>query len=102
MNILHILNILFNFPRRLLQIYNLIISFKRIKTLIRKKEQSVIESIRDTFKGEDIRIQYIVLGYKINLYFYEHKLEIEIDELGHNDRNTDYETKREEGDKKRT
>ena len=25
--------------------------------LILKKEQSVIESIRDTFKGEDIRIQ---------------------------------------------
>ena len=63
--------------------------------LILKKEQSVIESIRDTFKGEDIRIQYTVLGYRIDLYFYEHKLAIEIDELGHNDRNTDYETKRE-------
>ena len=62
--------------------------------LILKKEQSVIESIRDTFKGEDIRIQYTVLGYRIDLYFYEHKLAIEIDELGHNDRNTDYEIKR--------
>ena len=62
--------------------------------LILKKEQSVIESIRDTFKGEDIRIQYTVLSYRINLYFYEHKLAIEIDELGHNDRITDYETKR--------
>ena len=63
--------------------------------LILKKEQSVIESVRGTFKGEDIRIQYTVLGYRIDLYFYEHKLAIEIDELGHNDRNTDYETKRE-------
>ena len=63
--------------------------------LILKKEQSVIESIRDIFKGEDVRIQYTVLGYRIDLYFYEHKLAIEIDELGHNDRNTDYETKRE-------
>ena len=62
--------------------------------LILKKEQSVIESIRDTFKGEDIRIQYTVLGYRIDLYFYEYKLAIEIDELGHNDRNTDYEIKR--------
>ena len=53
------------------------------------------ESIRNTFKGEDIRIQYTVLGYRIDLYFYDHKLAIEIDELGHNDRNTDYETKRE-------
>ena len=63
--------------------------------LILKKEQSVIESIRDTFKGEDIQIQYTVLGYRLDLYFYEHKLAIEIDELGHNDRDTDYETKRE-------
>ena len=30
--------------------------------LILKKEQSVIRSIRDTFKGEDIRIQYTVLS----------------------------------------
>ena len=62
--------------------------------LILKKEQSVIESIRDIFKGEDVRIQYTVLGYRIDLYFYEYKLAIEIDELGHNDRNTDYEIKR--------
>ena len=54
----------------------------------------MIESIIDTFKGEDIRIQYTVLGYRIDLYFYEYKLAIEIDEFGHNDRNTDYEIKR--------
>ena len=54
----------------------------------------MIESIIGTFKGEDIRIQYIVLGYRIDLYFYEYKLAIEIDELGHNDRNTNYEIKR--------
>ena len=54
----------------------------------------MIESIIGTFKGEDIRIQYIVLGYRIDLYFYEYKLAIETDELGHNDRNTNYEIKR--------
>ena len=37
---------------------------------------------------------YSVLGYRIDLYFYEYKLAIEIDELGHNDRNTDYQIKR--------
>ena len=62
--------------------------------LILKKKQSVIESIKDAFKGEAIQIQYTVLGYRIDLYFYEYKLAIEIDELGHNDRNTDYEIKR--------
>ena len=34
------------------------------------------------------------MSYKIDLYFYEHKLEIQVDELGQNDRNTDYESKR--------
>ena len=61
--------------------------------LILKKEQSVIKSMIDAFKGEDIRIQYTVLGYRIDLYVYEQKLAIQIDELGHNDRNTDYEIK---------
>ena len=67
--------------------------------LILKKEQSVIKSTIDAFKGEDIRIQYTVLACRIDLYLYEQKLAIEIDELGHNDRNTmklkkDYEIKK--------
>ena len=41
-----------------------------------------------------MRIQYTVLGYRIDLYFYQYKLAIEIDELGHNYRNTDYKIKR--------
>ena len=56
--------------------------------LILKKEPSLIESIKDAFE-EDMQTQYIVLDYRINLYFNEYKLAIEIDELGHNDRNTD-------------
>ena len=54
----------------------------------------MIESIKGALKGEDMRIQCTVLGYRIDLYFYEYKFVIEIDELGHNDRNTDYEIKR--------
>ena len=38
-------------------------------SLILKKEQSVIESIRDTFKGEDIRIQYTVLVTGLIFFF---------------------------------
>ena len=56
--------------------------------LILKKEPSVIESIKDAFE-EDMQTQYIVLDYRIDLYFNEYKLAIEIDELGHNDGNTD-------------
>ena len=47
------------------------------------------------FDGEDLETQYSVLSYRIDLYFHEYKLAIEVDELGHNDRNTYYEIKRE-------
>ena len=38
-----------------------------------------------------MQTQYTVLGYRIDLYFHKYKLVIEVDELGHNDRNIDYE-----------
>ena len=41
-----------------------------------------------------MQTQYTVIDCRIDLYFYEYKLAIEIDELGHNDRNADYEIKR--------
>ena len=40
--------------------------------------------------------QYIVLGYRIDLYFHEYKLAIEVDELGHNDRNINDEIQRQQ------
>ena len=46
------------------------------------------------FSMEKILLQYDVLSYQIDAYFLEHKLAIEIDELGHNDRNIDKETSR--------
>ena len=39
--------------------------------LILKKEQSVIKSIINKFKAEDILIQYTDLGCRIDIYFYE-------------------------------
>ena len=41
-----------------------------------------------------MQTQYTVMGYRIDLYFHEYKLAIEVDELGHNDRNIDYEIQR--------
>ena len=38
--------------------------------------------------------QYTVLGCRIDLHFHKYKLAIEVDELGHNDRNIDYEIQR--------
>ena len=62
--------------------------------VINTKEQTVINSIKDTFEGENMQTQYTVLGYRIDLYFHKYKLAIEVDELGHNDRSADHETQR--------
>ena len=47
------------------------------------------------FSMERVLFEYDVLGYQIDAYFPEHKLAIEIDELGHTDRDIDKETSRE-------
>ena len=62
--------------------------------VINTKEQAVINSIKDAFERENMQTQYTVLGYRIDLYFHKYKLAIEVDELGHNDRNIDYEIQR--------
>ena len=59
----------------------------RLHNVINTKEQTVLKSIKDSFEGEDLKTQYSVLGYRIDHYFYKHKLAIEVDELGHADRN---------------
>ena len=64
--------------------------------MINTEEQTVINSIKDAFEGEDMQTQYIVIGYRIDLYFHKYKLAIEVDELGHNDRNIDYEIQRQQ------
>ena len=66
----------------------------RLHDVINTKEQTVINSIKDAFEGENMQTQYTVLNYRIDLYFHKYKLAIEVDELGHNDRNIDYEIQR--------
>ena len=51
------------------------------------KEQSVITEITKLFLGEKIILQHFVSEYKIDLYFPEHNLSVEIDEKNHIDRN---------------
>ena len=48
----------------------------------------------DAFEGENMQAQYSVLGYRIDLYFYDYKLAIEVDEKGHKAKNIDHEIKR--------
>ena len=66
----------------------------RLHDVINTKEQTVINSIKDAFEGEDIQTQYSVLGYRIDLYFHNYTLAIEADELGHADRNLSTEIER--------
>ena len=62
--------------------------------LINCKEQAVLESTKDVFEGENKQNQYSVLGQKNDLYFQGCKSAIEVAELGHNDKNVDYDIQR--------
>ena len=66
----------------------------KLDDMINTKEQTIINSINDMFGGENIQTQYSVLGCRSDLYFHEYKLAIELDELGHTDRNINNEIER--------
>ena len=55
--------------------------------VINTKEQTVLESIKEAFQGEDMQTQYSALGYRIDLYFHKYRLAIEVEKLGHANRN---------------
>ena len=58
--------------------------------MITTKEQTIINSIKDTFEGENIQTRHSILGYRgWSLFSW-----IEVDELGHTNRNINYETER--------
>ena len=58
------------------------------------KEQTVLPAIEKLFEGENMKTQYGVLDYRINLYFHDYKLAIEVGVYGHCDRDIDYEIQR--------
>ena len=45
-----------------------------LNDVINTEDQTVINSIKDTFQGENMQTQYTVLGYRIDLYFHKYKL----------------------------
>ena len=58
------------------------------------QQQSVLSNIETMFSAEEILLQHNVLGYKIDAYFPKYKLAIEIDKLGHKNRDIGYEIRR--------
>ena len=51
----------------------------RLHDVVNNKEQTVRNSIKDAFEGENIQTQYSVLGYRIEICFHKHKLATEVD-----------------------
>ena len=49
---------------------------------------------RATQAAEKVILQQNVLGHRIDAYFSNYKLAIEVDEKGHNDKDIDYEIER--------
>ena len=70
------------------------IGFNQYDIMLTNKEQSVLKSVMDAFEGENMQIQYSVLGYKIDIYYHDHRLAIEVDEKRHKDRNINDEIQR--------
>ena len=48
----------------------------------------------DAFEGENVQTQHSVLGYRIDIYFHDYKLAIEVGEKDHKYRNIDHEIQR--------
>ena len=69
---------------------------------IMTQNQSVLSKIVTLFAAEELILQHNLLGYRIDAYFLKYKLAIEVDEQGHNDRDIDYEIKRQKSNRRRT
>ena len=69
------------------------LGFKR-HDIIMTKEQLVLKLIKDAFERENMQNEYSVLGYKIDLYFYDYKHAIEVDQKGHKNRDINHEIER--------
>ena len=61
---------------------------------IMSKQESIGLRLKKTFLGEEIIEDFSTLNYLIDFYFPKYKLAVEIDELGHPDRDSVKENKR--------
>ena len=46
--------------------------------MILTKEQSLLTKVMSSLEGESMKTQFHVLGYRVDLYFHDYKLTIEI------------------------
>ena len=76
------------------------LGFKQYDVIL-TREQSMPTKIKSSFERENMQTQYCEIDYRIDLYFHDYKLEIEIDKNDQRDRHIDYEIKR-QGDRTKT
>lgn len=60
----------------------------RLHDMINTK-QNLVGSIKEIFEVEDIQAEYGALNYRIDLYFHNKKIVIDVGEFRKNDRNID-------------
>ena len=73
--------------------FRTILGFKE-HGIMKVTEKTTLDSIERAFEGEHIQTHYRVLGYEIDIYFYDYKLAAEIDEKDHQDRDISREIER--------
>lgn len=66
----------------------------KVVSLYECKEASVTKTLLKAFDGETIEFQKVVGKYRIDVYFPNYRLAVEIDEHDHDDRDVLYEEKR--------
>ena len=64
------------------------------------QEQLTLSKIKVIFSAQEILFQHHLLSYYIDAYFPKYKLAIEVDEQGHNDRDIEYEIRRQKAIRK--
>ena len=67
--------------------FSIRLGFKQYDIIL-TKEQSVLTKIKGSFEGKNMQTQYSM--YRIDLYFQDYRLAVEVDENGHSDQNIDY------------
>ena len=72
------------------------LGFKQYDVVL-TKEESVLTKIMSPFEGENMQTKYNILGYRIDLYFHDRNLVVEIEKNGHSGRNTHYNMKKQKG-----
>ena len=64
-------------------------------------KELVLKTVMGAFDGENMETQYSVLGYKIDLYFCDYRLAVEVDGKGQRDGDINNEIERQEAIKEK-